>query len=189
MDAKQSYFDFLANQGAKQKVKDIIAKGIEEWKKHLAYEWKPSTNDFDYSGGLHQIFNKETHKPMTIGEICKTDMDVLLSYSGNSEATYCSRWGLRYPSVAEDISWEINKCLCGLRGEWIMKHRDELMDGCGEDYIGEEWSDDDIIEYVDENVLTDDYFNYDWMEQKFPEYIHQEDGVPMGPELIFNIDN
>jgi hypothetical protein len=35
MNVKQSYFDFLAKQGAKEKVKAIIEHDIREWKKEL----------------------------------------------------------------------------------------------------------------------------------------------------------
>lgn len=52
MNLKQSYFDFLAAQGAKEKVKEIIAKGIERWKKEPAYEYEPGVDPYtnDYSG-------------------------------------------------------------------------------------------------------------------------------------------
>lgn len=184
MDAKQSYFDFLAAQGAKQKVKDIIAKGIEEWRQKQAYEYEAGEfQPRDWSGRVNQVPHK------TIGDICKTDMDVLLAYSGDSEATYTSHYGFRFLKVADRIGSDINTCLCNLRSEWILKHRDELMEGQNQDPVGEEWEDDDYVEYIDEHVLDGEYFNYDWMEQEFPEYIHNDEDTPMAPELIFYIEN
>ena len=188
MNMKQSYFDFLAAQGAKEKVQAIIDKEIAEWKNERAYKWKPTVNDFgDTSGELYQMFDKG--KALTIGDTCKTDIEVLLAYSGRSEATYCSGCGLRYTKVSEEISWNINKCLGGLRSEWILKHRDELLEGQNQDPVGEEWEDEDYIEYIDEHVLDGEYLNYEWMQQEFPQYIYQEDDIPMGPELLFDIDD
>lgn len=184
MDVKQSYFDFLAAQGARDKVAKIIRKGIEEWKQQTAYEWKPTVNDFgDTSGELYQMYDKG--KILTIGEVFKTDIDVLTAYSGNSEATYCSGCGLRYPIVAENISWDINKCLGELHSEWILMHRDELLEGQNQDPVGEEWEDCDYIEYITEYVLDDVYMNREWMEQEFPEYLDHDNF----DELVFDIDD
>lgn len=188
MNVKQSYFDFLQEQGAKEKVQDIIRKEIAEWKQKRAYEWKPTANDFgDTSGELYQMYDKG--KILTIGEVLKTDIEVLTAYSGNSEATYCSGCGLRYPNVAEEISWEINKCLGDFRGEWILLHRDELMEGQGQDPVGEEWEDDDYMEYINERVLDGEYMNYEWMKQEFPQYIYEDEDIPMAADLLFDIDD
>ena len=188
MNVKQSYFDFLAKQGAKQKIQAIIEHDINEWKQQKAHEWKPTVNDFgDTSGELYQMYNDG--KALTIGDICNTDIEVLTAYSGRSEATYCSGCGLRYTKVAEEISWDINKCLGTLHSEWILEHRDELLEGQNQDPVGEEWEDDDYIEYIDEHVLVDEYLNYEWMQQEFPEYIYQEEDIPMSPELLFDIND
>lgn len=32
MNVKQSYFDFLQEQGAKEKIQAVIRKGIDDWK-------------------------------------------------------------------------------------------------------------------------------------------------------------
>ena len=182
MNTKESYFDFLAKQGAKQKVQAVIAKGIEEWKKERAYEYEAGEfQENDYSGRVNMIHGK------TIGDICKTDMEVLNAYTGRSEATYCSHYGLNFTKVADEISWDINKCLGDLHSEWILQHRDELMEGHDEDYIGEKWSDDELIEYIDECVLVDEYMNYEWMKIEFPQYIYQDEDIPMNAELIFDI--
>ena len=189
MNIKQSYFDFLAERGAKEKVKTIIDKEIAEWKEQRAYEWKPTVNDFgDTSGELYQRY--AGGKALTIGDIAKTDIEVLTAYSGDSEATYCSGCGLRYMKVAERISWHINDCLGKMHSEWILMYRDELLEGQGQDPIGEEWEDEDYIEYIDERVLDGVYLNYEWFRQYLPEYIYKEDEEnPRYDELIFDIDN
>lgn len=188
MNVKQSYFDYLAAQAAKEKVQAIINNGIAEWKQKRAHEWKPTVNDFgDTSGELYQIWRDG--KTLTIGEVFKTDMEVLLAYSGNSEPTYCSGCGLHYTNVAEEISWEINKCLGELLVEWALLHRDELMGGQGQVPVGDEWGDDDYWEYINERVLDGKYLNYEWMKQEFPQYIYEEEDIPIAADLVFNIDD
>ena len=183
MNLKESYFDFLTKQGAKQKVQAVITKGIEEWKKERAYEYEAGEfQENDYSGRVNMIHGK------TIGDICKTDIEVLKAYTGRSEATYCSHYGFNFTRVADEISWDINKCLGCLQSEWILQHRAELMDGQDKDYIGEEWSDEELIEYIDERVLVDEYLNYEWMQQEFPEYNTQDEDIPMS-DYLFNIDD
>ena len=59
MNVKQAYFDFLAKQGAKQKVKTAIENGISKWKNRPAYEYKSTINDFgDTSGEVNRIYGK-----------------------------------------------------------------------------------------------------------------------------------
>lgn len=184
MDFKQSYYAYLQEQGAKGKVKAIIAQGIEEWKREQAYEYEAGEfQPRDWSGRVNQVPHK------TIGDVCKTDMEVLMAYSGRSEATYTSHYGFRFLKVADHISDNINTCLCELRSEWILQHHEELMEGQGENYKDENWEDWEICEYIDENVLVGEYLNYDWMQQEFPEYICQEEDTPMAGELIFHIDD
>lgn len=185
MNVKQSYFDFLHEQGAKEKVQAVIRKGIDEWKQKQAYEYKPGTDPYtgDYSGEVWQIPGK------TIGDICKTDMEVLEAYSGRSEATHMSKCGLSYNRVADEITWDINNCMGELRGEWAMQNLDELLawKGMERDH---EWEEDDIYEVISEQILVDEYLNYEWMKETFPEYIEVSDAMPgRYEELIFDVDD
>ena len=182
------YYDFLTRQGAKEKVREIIGNSIKEWKQHRAYEWEPSVNDFgDTSGELHMVF--ANGRPQTIGDVCKTDMEVLTAYSGNKEPTYSSGCGWHYLTVADEISGHIDSCLCALRSEWILQHHEELMEAQVQSYRAEDWEDWEICDYVDENVLDGDYWNYEWMKQEFSEYIYKDDDTPMEPDLLFIIHN
>ena len=165
MNVKQAYFDFLQEQGAKDKIQAIIRKGIDEWKLQQAYRYKPDDNDpGDYSGHCHMMSGKK------IGDIATTDMEVLKAYTGDSEATYTSGCGLRWLRVADRIGQNINDKLSELKGEFILKNADALF----EEYDIErenDWTDDDIYESLSEAIiLNEDALNSEWMIQTFPEY-------------------
>ena len=182
MDVKQSYFDFLAEQGAREKVKALIAKEIEEWKAQPAYEYEAGEfQENDYSGRVNRIPNK------TIGDIAQTEMQVLMSYTGDSEATYCSHYGFNFLIVADRMSWHINDVLSELRGKFFLKYQKDMFALLG--IVPEEdWTDDDIYEAISENY--DEYLNYEWFRQEFPEYIYKEDEEsPRYNELIFDIND
>lgn len=185
MDIKQSYYAYLQEHGAKEKIQKIIAEGIEVWKKRPAYEWKPTVNDFgDTSGELYQVHGENIHEVKTIGDVCKTDIEVLTSYSGNSEATYCSGCGLRYPNVAEDISYDINDCLTKLREQFISANADALFAEFDIEH-DDSWSDDDIYIALDEAMIDDDCsLNYDWMVKEFPQYLDDDSS---GEESVFDV--
>lgn len=176
MNVKQLYFDFLAKRGAKEKIQAIIRKDIDEWKQQQAFEWVPGVGDFgDVSGELRTIWDKG--HAQTIGDVCKTDTDVLLSYSGNSEATYCSGCGLRFPKVAEEISRNINRCLDELCGEFILKNADALFEEYGIEHESD-WTEDDIYLELDEAIkLNEGLLNFEWMQQTFPEYETEDDYI------------
>lgn len=184
MNVKQSYFDFLAAQGAKEKVQAIIAKGIEKWKKEPAYEYEPSVDPYtgDYSGEVNRIGDK------TIGDICKTDIDVLKAYTGRSTATYTSHCGLSFGNVAEDISEDINSCLSDLRHDFIRQNEKELVEYFNDDieqllskkleWIKRKYFDlplcDAGYDYITD-FLSDEVPHYDWMAEQFPEYMVDDD--------------
>ena len=114
MNIKQSYFDFLAKHGAKQKVQAIIEHDINDWKQQRAYAYNPDDNDpGDRSGRCWSIHDK------TIGDIAKTDIEVLKAYTGDSEATYTSGCGLTWLRVAERITSHIDDCLSTFKGQFI----------------------------------------------------------------------
>jgi hypothetical protein len=114
MNVKQLYFDFLEKQGAKEKIQAIIRKDIDEWKKHQAYYYEPNDNEpGDYSGHCHMMGDK------TIGDIAKTDIEVLKAYTGDSEATYTSGCGLRWLRVADRVTSDIDDCLSIFKGQFI----------------------------------------------------------------------
>ncbi|MBP5770956.1 MAG: hypothetical protein J6W75_06285 [Bacteroidaceae bacterium] len=183
MNVKQSYFDFLAKQGAKQKVTEIIRKGIEEWKQKPAYELNFGRT------GVCQIY--DNGRALTIRDVCKTDMEVLRAFSGINSSIYNPPgYGGHYTMVAEEIGQEINKCLRKLCGEWILKYRDELLKVFG-DRVSEYTlaNDDNRKYYIWACVIEyDKHINASWMKHEFPEYIY-EDVIPIGPEVLFRIDD
>lgn len=185
MNVKQSYFDFLAEQEAKKKIQAIIRKGIDEWKQKQAYEYKPGTDPYtgDYSGEVWQIPGK------TIGDIYKTDGEVLMAYSGNSEATFCSGHGLDFNNVAFEISDDINKVLWDLRFKWIMLHKQELFEEYDVKDYNDSWTEDDVYDCICEHMRFEERYDWTWMTETFPEYVLGDDGKPSGhiSDLIFDI--
>ncbi len=173
MNVKQAYFDFLKEQGAKEKVQTIIRKGIDKWKQHPAYEFHPDDNDHgDFSGHCWNIHNK------TIGDIAKTDVEVLKAYTGDNEATYTSGCGLHWLRVGDRIGWDISDRLCEFRGMFIQQNADILFNEY--DIIREnDWTDDDIFLTLDEAITLNDHgLNINWMMKEFPEYIIDDDDMP-----------
>lgn len=184
MNVKQSYFDFLAKQGAKEKIQAIIRKDIDEWKQQQAYYYEPNDNDpGDHSGHCHMMGDK------TIGDIAKTDIEVLKAYTGDNEATYTSGCGLRWLRVADRIGWSINDELSKLKGEFILKNSDALF----EEYDikrEEDWTDGDIYMTLDEAMTLNDYgLNIDWMMKELPEYELIDDEDLPASVYIFWIDD
>lgn len=182
MNVKQSYFDFLQEQGAKEKVQAIIRKGIDEWKQQQAYAYHPDDNaPGDYSGRCWSIHDK------TICDIAKTDIEVLKAYTGDSEATYASGCGLRWLRVADRIASDIDDCLSGLKGLFVSKNSDALF----EEYDighGETWTEDDIFQTLDE-AMIDEFsgtLHYEWMQQEFPEY-ENDDFEDFHVDYLFNV--
>ena len=116
-------------------------------------------------------------------------MEVLEAYSGRSEATFMSKCGLSYNRVADEITWNINDCMGELRGKWAMQNLDELLAWKGMER-DTEWEEDDIYEVISEQILVDEYLNYEWMKETFPEYIELSDAMPgRYEELIFDVDD
>ena len=184
MNVKQAYFDFLAKQGAKQKVKTAIENGISKWKNRPAYEYKSTINDFgDTSGEVNRIYGK------TIGDICHTDVEVLLAYSGNSEATYCSGHGLDFGNVAKEISWDINNVFYDLRLKFMKENLQELIAEYDVQGYDDTWSDEDVWECLGEEMRSGERYDYIWMAEQFPEYLLDEEGNQTGKiyNLIFDI--
>ena len=165
----QSYYNFLAAHGAKEKLKKIIDTEIKKWKKCQAYEWRPNKNMYDHSGELYEVL-VDGHA-QKIGDVCKTDADVLQAYSGVRIPTFCSGWGFQYTTVAEEMSDKINEFLYDLRYKWIIEHRDELMESQKQDYKSEQWDDEQVCEYVDNEILGCELLHYDWLFENFPEYL------------------
>lgn len=184
MNVKQSYFDFLAEHGAKEKIQAIIRKDIDEWKKQQAYYYEPDDNDpGDHSGHCHMMGDK------TIGDIAKTDIEVLKAYTGDSEATYTSGCGLRWLRVADRIGWDINDMLSKMKGEFILKNADALF----EEYDIKrkyDWEEDDIHECLDEAMAwNENSLNIDWMMQELPEYELIDDEDLPASDYIFWIND
>lgn len=182
MNVKQSYFDFLAKHGAKQKVQAIIEHDINEWKQQQAYYYEPDDNaPGDYSGHCHMNGDKK------IGDIARTDIEVLKAYTGDSEATHTSGCGLKWLRVADRIGWNINDCISKLRGEFILQNANALF----EEYDikrKDDWDDWDIHQTLDEAMAWDDSeMNVDWMMQEFPEYKIDDEDMP-ATDYIFWIN-
>ncbi len=181
MDVKKSYFNFFAAHGAKQKVLEVITKGIENWKQKQAWTYHPGTDPYtgDTSGCVSMVPNKK------IGEICKTDMEVLKAYTGDSEATYVSGCGLHYLRVADRIGQDVNDCLSNLRGLFIKENATALFETYNIEH-DEDWTEDDIYLTLDEAMIQEDYgLNFDWMQQKFPEYEIDDEDMPARNYIFF----
>lgn len=175
-DIQQSYFAFLDKKNAKDAVGKIIADGIEKWKKCDAYEevdgeFQPN----DWSGELNKIEGK------TIGDIAKTDMDVLQACTGGREPTYVSHYGWHFTKVDGEISYDINQYLNGILCEFIRQneealvayYNDDIEQVVGRGYVrrkdfalplGEVGFD-----YI-KDFLGDEGLNSDWMCEKFSQY-------------------
>lgn len=182
MNVKQLYFDFLAKQGAKEKIQNIIRKDIDEWKQHHAYYYEPDDNDpGDYSGHCHMIGDK------TIGDIAKTDIEVLKAYTGDSEATYASGCGLRWLRVAERITSNIDDCLSTLKGEFIRDNAEALFDEYDIEH-DDSWSEDDTFFAIDEAMIDDfsSSLHYEWMQREFPEY-KNDDLEDWNSDYLFDV--
>lgn len=166
MNVKQSYFDFLTKQGAKEKVKAIIEHDIREWKEAQAYRYNPEDNDpGDRSGHCWSISGK------TIGDIAKTDREVLLAYTGDSEATYTSGCGLNWLRVADRISENINDCLSELKSKFIKENTEALFEEYDIEH-DDSWTWPDTFFAIDEAMIFDfdSALHDEWMQQQFPEY-------------------
>ena len=182
MNVKQSYFDFLASQGAKKKVQDIIEHNINEWKQQPAYEYHADDNDAgDFSGHCWRISEK------TIGDIAKTDINVLKAYTGDSEATFANGCGLRWLRVADRIASNINDCLSTLKGQFIKENAEALFEEYDIEH-DDSWSDDEIFFAIDESMIDDfsSTLHYDWMQQEFPEY-ENDDFEDWHVDYLFNV--
>lgn len=181
MNVKQAYFDFLAKQGAKQKVQAIIEHGINEWKQQQAYEYHPDDNDpGDYSGHCWSIHGK------TIGDIAKTDIDVLKAYTGDSVATYTSGCGLSWTRVAERIADDITDCLTTLKGQFIEENAEALFEEYDIEH-DESWTEDDIWQTLDEAMILESSasLHNEWMRQEFPEY--ENDDSEVWQDYLFSV--
>lgn len=166
MNVKQSYFDFLAAQGAKEKIQTIIRKDIDEWKQQQAYYYEPDDNDpGDYSGHCHMMGDK------TIGDIAKTDVEVLKAYTGDSEATYASGCGLRWLRVADRITSDVDDVLSELKWQFISKNADALFEEYDIEH-DDTWTEEGIFQTLDEAMINEfsASLHYEWMQQEFPEY-------------------
>ena len=188
MDIKQSYYAYLQEHGAKEKIQKIIADGIEEWKKRPVYEWKPTVNDFgDTSGELYQVHGENIHDVKTIGDIAKTDIEVLKAYTGYSEATYTSGCGLRWVRVAESISSNIDDCLSTLKGQFIKENAEALFEEYDIEH-DDSWSEDDTFLTIYE-AMSNEFggaLHYEWMQQEFPEY-ENDDFEEWHTDYLFNV--
>lgn len=182
MNVKQAYFDFLQERGAKEKVQEIIRKGINEWKKAQAWYYDADDNDpGDCSGRCHMNGGK------AIGDIAKTDIEVLKAYTGVSEATYASGCGLRWLRVADSITSDIDECLTDLKGEFILTNAVALFDEYDIEH-DDSWSDGDTLFAIDEAMIVNfsASLNYEWMRKEFPEY-ENDDFEKWHTDYLFNV--
>ena len=159
MNIKQSYFDFLNANGAKEKIENVITAQIEEWKQQPYYEYEAGEDEFgDRSGRVNRIQGK------TIGDMCDTYGKVLTAYSGNSEATYVNHCGLSYNSVADEISDDINDEFVSLYTTWIKQNREEIFAELGIDDYDETWDDKDMyIAVRDYYIIHNVSYLYDYL--------------------------
>ena len=185
----QSYYEFLDNHRAKEKLKEIIEDGLENWKQNTAYEWFPGANRYDYSGELKPVIVDGCIQ--RICDVHKTDVDILQAYSGNRVLTLCNCWKVYYLTVADELSDEINECLYDFRSKWANEHCDELMVGHEQDYKDKKWNNEQICDYVDYVYFRDESLNYDWMFENFPEYLvsnkPDNEFYRERPEVPFNV--
>lgn len=184
MNVKQSYYSFLQKQGAKEKIQSLIRKGIDKWKQQQAYEYKPTVNKFGETlGEVNPIYGK------TIGDICKTDVEVLLAYSGNSRVTFRLGHGIDFNNVAYEINMYIENELLILRDEWIKRHLQELLVEYDMKDYDKSWDDVDVYVRVSDKMRRNNIYNFIWMAEAFPEYLLDKDGKPSKnkQDLVFKI--
>ena len=182
MNVRQTYFDFLARQGAKQKIQAIIMDGIAYWRQQQAYYYDSNTNEDpdDNSGYCFPDGDK------TIGDIAHSDIEILNAYTGKREASHDSGRGWNWLDVSDHIQQDINYCLGGLRNQFIKENADALFEQYGIK-CKPSWDECVIHEELSEALSEYDYgLNEDWMMQEFPEYV--VDDEYRGSDYLFWIE-
>lgn len=165
-DIQQSYFAFLDKKNAKDAVGKIIADGIEKWKKCDAYAYEPvEFQPNDFSGRVVEIEGK------TIGDIAKTEIDILWSHTGESLAAHMSHYGLDFPTVAEDISNDINQYLNSLLCEFVLQNEEALLEYYK--YTIEH----NLLKGVGfkkKDFVSEEELHNDWMWENFTKYMSED---------------
>lgn len=161
MNIENEFRNYLNSKSVKETVQRIISEGIQKYLSHQAYEWCDDECPYDRSGGTRKIEGK------TIGDICKTDLEVLQAFTGDSYATYVSGCGLSWCTVAYHLCSQINNVFQEETESFIVKNWDEV---CTELGLKGEYNEENYEKVIEEwNVINSIYF-YEW----FPQYIIHE---------------
>lgn len=137
----------------------IKAKLIEQIQVYLTpipthYKWEYDGCPYDYSGRL--VENGTIDLDQTVSDFLESE------YSGNTEATYVSRMGLRYNTYGDELSYETLNIACNIMlssiHKQLEKHFEEKISTELFSEIREECDDfDDIYD----NCLAFEFFSYE----------------------------
>ena len=156
-DIYQHFTQYVNADNGKQRVADIISKGIAEYKPKPYREWHKNGCPYDDSGELHEVVGK------TIGDMCHTDIEVLSAYSGYNIATFTSGCGLHWRTVAEEICYDIDDYFADVKRRFIFENQKEVCEALD---FTEPLDDDNYFDLLDEWDFCNADIFYNW----FPEY-------------------
>lgn len=156
-DVEKQFKKYLSDNNAKEELAKLISNGIDKFKSKNAYKWYDDGNPYDSSGSVIKL-------DKTIGEICKTDIEVLQALSGNSTATYISHYGLSWDTVADELCYEINDFFHNHTKRFVFENKEKVCEKVG---FEEELEEDNFCDFYD--YFLPDYHSI--FEEWFPEYI------------------
>lgn len=161
MNIEDEFRNYLNSKNVKETVQKIISGGIQKYLSHQAYEWHDGECPYDRSGSTRKIEGK------TIGDLCKTDLEVLQAFTGDSYATYVSECGLSWCTVAYHLCSLINDVFRGETESFIVKNWDEV---CAELGCKGEYNEENYEKVIEEWDIINSIYFYEW----FPQYIIHE---------------
>ena len=171
MTLEEKCNEYLRTTDLKEKLKENIAKGVEEYKTHQAYEWERGDCPYDCSGELHKIYNK------TIGDVYDNDIDILQAYTGNWEATYESGCGMNYLTVADEMTYDLRDIYDVYTDKFVKEHWNDVKEAYPE--IEGDFSIENVLELYD----TWDFIKLETFNEWFPEYMIEEETIIEGKPI------
>lgn len=157
MDIEAHFKRYLSEHNAKEVLSKIIKDGIDEYKKHPAYRWYDDGNPYDHSGVTTPVYGK------TIGDIYKTEVEILQALTGNHTATFESGYGWNYNTVGDELSDRITEQFSTWTHDYIFSLKEDI---CKELNFNEELTEDNYWELLDNwNIINACIFY-----EMFPEY-------------------
>ena len=159
MDVYKDYSDYLLSKGCKEEIKAFISEQIESWKKSVACVWYDNHDPYDHSGDIKVLYDKK------IGDIAKTDLEVLKCLTGDKKATYVSGRGWDFQTVGEDIGSQITDIFAKYYPQYISENKKAL---CEEFKLQPDCNNDDFMD-----CFWNEIMHFRIVDEWFPEYEEQ----------------